>query len=147
MIAFTVNSVPVAQPRQRHRTIATGSKTFTQNYTPTTHPVNVFKAACQNAAAKALPAPLDGPLMVWLVFVLPRPSTKTTKRGPNPRLWKAGKPDIDNLIKSIHDALNGIAWIDDSQVSWINAQKIIGAPDESPRVEIRIEQSAMPSLA
>jgi Holliday junction resolvase RusA-like endonuclease len=37
------------------------------------------------------------------------------------------KPDLDNIIKSIKDGLNGIAWIDDSQVAMIdNTKKIYG---------------------
>ena len=31
-------------------------------------------------------------------------------------VWKTSKPDLDNLVKTIKDALNGVAYHDDSQV-------------------------------
>ncbi len=34
------------------------------------------------------------------------------------------KPDIDNLIKSVLDALNGIAWEDDAQIVRVTASKV-----------------------
>ena len=33
------------------------------------------------------------------------------------------KPDIDNAIKAIADALNGVAYYDDSQIVYIEATK------------------------
>ena len=46
------------------------------------------------------------------------------------------KPDIDNVLKIIADALNGIAYDDDSQIVSANIEKYY---DECPRVEISIE--------
>lgn len=139
MITFVIPAIPIAQPRQRTRVLSVGGRTFAQNYTPTKSPVNVFKAACQAAAFHAIQAPLTGPLQVWLTFVFPRPKSMTRKRGDNPRAWKSSKPDIDNVYKSLADALTGIAWVDDSQVVWLNVQKFVAAGDEQSRVEVRIE--------
>lgn len=44
-------------------------------------------------------------------------------------------PDIDNLLKSILDSLNGIAWEDDRQIAMVFAERIIGTPE---RAEIEI---------
>jgi Holliday junction resolvase RusA-like endonuclease len=33
-----------------------------------------------------------------------------------------GKGDIDNLAKSVLDALNGVAYHDDSQVVWLQSE-------------------------
>ncbi len=46
------------------------------------------------------------------------------------------KPDTDNILKSILDPLNGIAYHDDSQVCKISGLKIYG---ENPRVEVTIK--------
>lgn len=35
-----------------------------------------------------------------------------------------GKPDADNIVKLVLDALNGKAWHDDSQVTSINVNKL-----------------------
>lgn len=48
----------------------------------------------------------------------------------------AKKPDIDNIVKSILDGLNGVAWIDDAQVTEISARKYWGITD---RVTVTIE--------
>lgn len=48
------------------------------------------------------------------------------------------KPDIDNIIKSIQDGLNGVAYSDDSQVVKISAMKIYS--ETPPRVEIIIRE-------
>lgn len=46
------------------------------------------------------------------------------------------KPDIDNVYKIVADALNGIAFDDDSQIVSARIEKYY---DECPRVEISIE--------
>ena len=38
--------------------------------------------------------------------------------------FKDTKPDIDNLIKSLLDGLNGVAWKDDAQIVEIKAAKL-----------------------
>ena len=45
------------------------------------------------------------------------------------------KPDIDNYVKLVCDALNGIAWEDDNVIANIVAVKIY---DEQPRTEVHI---------
>ena len=46
------------------------------------------------------------------------------------------KPDCDNCIKSITDALNGIAYIDDSQIVSIECEKWYS---DRPRAEVMID--------
>jgi crossover junction endodeoxyribonuclease RusA len=46
--------------------------------------------------------------------------------------------DLDNLVKLVSDALNGIAWKDDRQVVVLSALKAIDR--ENPRTEVQIEQ-------
>ena len=45
------------------------------------------------------------------------------------------KPDIDNCIKVIADALNGLAYVDDTQIVVVTAEKYYA---EIPRVEVEI---------
>lgn len=45
--------------------------------------------------------------------------------------------DIDNLAKSILDALNGICWKDDSQISELHVTKNLA---DTPHIEISIEE-------
>jgi Holliday junction resolvase RusA-like endonuclease len=135
MIAFTVPSVPVAQPRQRHSAAMVGGKLVSRNYLPARHPVNAFKAAVQLAFRQAYQgAPLDGPLYLGARFVMPRPKRLTKKRGENAREWCPCKPDVDNLTKSLKDALTGLAFGDDCQVVWADVRKVYAAASEPPGV-------------
>ena len=144
-IEFTVPAVPVAQPRQRHAMIGG----HVRNYTPTKHPVNDFKATvrmayqaerqrCGNDELLHYWTP-DAEMHVSIEAVFPRPKSKTKKRGTNPREWKRSKPDWDNIGKSVCDALNGLAYNDDSQIVSASVTKMIAAADEQPHVSIVIE--------
>lgn len=58
---------------------------------------------------------LEGALQMFLVIWLERPkswSRRKVAESPFP----TGKPDLDNVVKLIGDALNGIVWHDDSQI-------------------------------
>lgn len=139
MISFSVASVPVAQPRQRHRIIAGNGRQFVSNYTPTKAPVNAFKAACQLAATTAYQGqPLEGPIKVTIVFVMPRPKALIWKTRDMPRVPSDKKPDIDNLYKSVVDCLNQVIWGDDSQIVEAILRKVVASGSEQPHVEISI---------
>lgn len=58
-------------------------------------------------------------LIVNLVFGMPIPkstSKSKTELMANGTIRPTKKPDVDNLAKAVMDALNGVAWVDDSQV-------------------------------
>lgn len=67
------------------------------------------------------PTPTDGPLSVEVLLWRPR---------------RTG--DIDNRIKPLLDALNGLAWHDDAQI----ARLLVERRDDklSPRAEVRVLQ-------
>lgn len=139
MPRFIVHSIPVAQPRQRHRVLTVAGKSFAQNYTPTKAPVNVFKAAVQAEAAKAFPdGPMDGPVHLAVIFIMPRPKSMFWKTRSMAREWHAKKPDAENLCKSLMDAMTGYAFVDDCQVAILGAQKLIAGGNESPHVEVEV---------
>lgn len=116
---FTVDATPVPQPRQRSRVIGKGKCAFIQNYTPAKHPVQEFKRAVREAASNKFAKPLDGPLSMHVTFSIPAP--KSDRKRANS--VHAQKPDIDNLLKAVMDALSGVAWVDDSQVWMVRASK------------------------
>lgn len=64
--------------------------------------------------------PIPGPLVVRLEFIL-------AKRDK----------DLDNLVKSVLDGLNGVAWQDDSQIVHLAAGKTKG---KSGQVLIQVER-------
>ena len=143
IIEFTIPSVPVAQPRQRHRIMNAGGRQFAHNYTPTTHPVNAFKAAVQLAARQAfVGAPMRCPLSLTAVFVLPRPQKFCGKKYLPNRLRHAAKPDSDNLRKSLTDALEGIVFANDSQICEEIIKKYYAAKDEQPCAIVAIGEAS-----
>ena len=52
--------------------------------------------------------------------------------------WATIKADVDNVLKSVFDSLNGICYFDDSQISVVSATKQYTL--DTPRVEIIIEE-------
>lgn len=143
-IQFTIPAVPVSQPRQRHRNVGK----FIQNYTPTKHPVNAFKAAAQMASRQAYQGPpLTGPLFLEVVFVMPRVKPSWLKKdSPWFADWKAGKRvphanarnDRDNLMKSFQDALNKLLWADDGLIYDGPVGKWVASADEQPHVRVTV---------
>lgn len=85
----------------------------------------------------------DGPMMVDLEFVMPRPMS-TPKTKPTPPAVK--RPDLDKLIRAVLDALSSAGtWKDDSQVVQISASKRIAETNEAAGVHIYV--APMPSDA
>lgn len=139
-IKFTVPAVPVAQPRQRHAIRGKkGGAQFVTNYTPADHPVNTFKAQVAWAAHNVFQgAPLTGPLSVTVLAFFHRPKNMIWKKRLMPREFKTSTPDNDNLEKSVYDALKGVVWHDDSQISINQTWKMICSGDEQPHVCVTI---------
>lgn len=54
------------------------------------------------------------------------------------QLRPTSRPDLDNYLKLVCDALNGLAWHDDSQVTTIACDKYYS---DSPRLEILYKAS------
>ena len=102
--------------------------------------VTDWKRTIQAQAIAVKPEiPLSGPLQMSLVFYLPRPASL-----PKRVLHHVKRPDIDNLFKALADALNGIAYVDDSQIVRLCAAKVYS---EQPGVSILIDEIEVPSQA
>ena len=138
-INFTVYAVPVAQPRARATTIGGKARMYEAE---TIHPIHAFKAAAAMAASQVHAGPpLDGALSLSALFVLPRPKSKRWKTRPIPRYWHTKKPDLDNLVKGLQDALNGLLWHNDTQVCrYANVEKCVASGDEKPHCEITVTE-------
>lgn len=128
---YWIPGLPVAQSRPRVR--VRGGRP---------HAYEAKKAAawkqaarvCLRAQAAEQSGPLarPGPLGVWLVAVWPL----ATRNGPA-ALWRAKRPDLDNLVKIALDAANGLLWQDDAQVAMLVAYKI-AARGCGPGVLLRV---------
>ena len=88
--------------------------------------------------------PLEGPVEVRILAVLPRPKAlcAVSKRTGLPlahpgRRWHTGKPDKDNIEKAVLDAMSDW-WMDDAQVCVGCTIKQVAAFREEPHYEIMV---------
>lgn len=135
---FTIPGVPVAQPRAR--AISAGSGHARLYEAKKEHPIHTFKATAKlTAREKFTGAPLTEPLVLSVQFVFPRPKRLQRKRDPAWRLPKPDKPDADNLLKAVMDALNEVVWADDRQIFQVtNLSKWYAAVGESPKTVVMV---------
>lgn len=77
---------------------------------------------------------LTGPVQLQIEFYLRRPSG-LAKSYDGPHLKK---PDLDKCIRAVKDALTGIVWRDDSQVTCVIAGKAYARVGEEPRAVVTI---------
>jgi Holliday junction resolvase RusA-like endonuclease len=112
---------------------------FVSHYTPakTRH----YEAALQMAAQQAMASePLfEGPLRLTLqaIFSIPESwSIKKKKMAADGELRPTGKPDADNILKSV-DALNKVVWKDDAQCIDVRIAKWYGP---KPELQVSIEE-------
>jgi Holliday junction resolvase RusA-like endonuclease len=81
--------------------------------------------------------PVDGPLTLWLRFYLPRPRTLPKKVRHHTK-----RPDLDNIVKAVKDALRGIVYRDDAQIIELLARKQYGVPGVDILVERVLHEAA-----
>ena len=83
---------------------------------------------------------LEGPILLQLdlYFQIPKSRSKAVRKRMQQGLDRPCKrPDIDNCMKSVSDALNGIAYKDDSQIVAAVFQKFWA---DEPRAVVTIEE-------
>lgn len=122
-----IRGVPV--PQARPRVAMRDGKAH--GYTPA-RCRNWQQLVAMQATHFAPATPLTGPLGLELKFVLPRPKSVSVKRRPYP----CTKPDLDNLIKGVTDALEGLFYSSDSQIVQLVAEKVYESEESRPGVRI-----------
>ena len=134
MITFTVYGEPVAQGRPR----ASTQGGFVRLYDPKKS--KDYKDYVRLAAAEHAPAALlEGPLGMVLTVYRSIPKSFSKKKAAlaeGGEIRPVSKPDVDNYLKGVKDALKGVIWKDDSQVVEVFAQKRYSA---KPRIEVKIK--------
>lgn len=129
-MAAVVFSVP-GEPVPFARAGANGKRRFTPKKQ------SDFMGTVQMYASQAMRglALLDGPLSLTIEasYVVPASWSKKKRAAA---VWKASKPDADNISKLVKDALNNVVWIDDAQVACLHVEKRYG---ERPGMVVRVE--------
>lgn len=134
MIRFTVYGEPKGKARPRFNSYT--HRTYTDKATKDYE--DLVKASYLEQVGKVSQDRI--PLRMHLKAFLQPPksvSRKTLERMEKSQIRPLKKPDVDNIGKSIADALNGIAYKDDSAIVDMQIEKYYS---EIPRVEVEIEE-------
>jgi Holliday junction resolvase RusA-like endonuclease len=131
MIEIVLLGKPVAKGRPRFNT-ETGVA-----YTP--EKTRTYEQMLRLAATDVMAgrAPLEGPLQVDMLVVVPIPKSWPLKKQAAAlagEILPTGKPDNDNFYKTI-DAGNMVVWVDDGQIVKSRIEKRYG---DRPRLELRV---------
>lgn len=122
-VTFSVDGDPVPQPRARITTRGGHGHA----YTPAGHAIHAYRAAIAAAAREAGATPTDrAPITLVVDLVFARPKSHYRKSGLKSDAPKLPRADCSNCLKGIEDALNGVAWVDDSQVGRVVVEKTYG---------------------
>lgn len=99
-----------------------------------------FKARIAFFARQAGVSILNKPVTLKITVFVPRPKYLDKRKILNPLtpIPCDKRPDLDNYIKSVMDALNGIAYRDDGQVCSVIAHKFYHNQKDAPVTEIEI---------
>ncbi|BBU40714.1 hypothetical protein APP_30060 [Aeribacillus pallidus] len=132
-IQFTVYGEPVAQGRPR----AANINGHIRMYDPKKS--SDFKNYVRLVASEHRPDKLlEGPISLTVKVYkksLKSFSKKKIAAAESGQLRPTSKPDVDNYVKGVKDALKNVIWKDDSQVVDLHISKWYS---ETPRVEITI---------
>jgi Holliday junction resolvase RusA-like endonuclease len=125
MVTFMVEGTPV--PKGRPRFARRGK--FVSTYSPKTTVDYETKVSEVAQVAMGSSEPLETPVGAYIYITLPIPASYSKKRtqaclSGEERPTK--KSDIDNFCKAVFDGMNGIVFVDDSQIVSLHSTKVYG---------------------
>lgn len=134
MITFQVTGQPVGKARPR---VTRAGRVYTPKKTEQAEQ-DIKKMA---GYAMCGDPPLQGALELSVIFRMAVPASWT--KGKRQQAYRqemrpAVKPDIDNLIKTVMDACNGVIYLDDSQVIKLAASKVYVTEEQVPMTIISV---------
>ena len=132
------DAVGKARPRYARR------GDYVHTYTPRNTQVfeEAIKHHCKTACKKDFPMyPKDTPVKVDVRIAVAIPkswSKKKREKAINDEIFPTKKPDLDNVLKSIYDAMNGFAYEDDSQICMTFAERYYTGGE--PFIDVKVEE-------
>lgn len=120
MIQLVIPCTPVAKGRPRLSKWGTYTPKKTADYEAYVQEMWMQQHGNKQPSQKPLQADIT------FEFEPPKSYAKTMRKRCIDEIWHVKKPDADNLIKAVTDALNGLAYVDDSQIVYMVVQKRYG---------------------
>jgi len=135
-VYFVVYGNPVGKGRPR----ATSRGGFVRMYTD--EKTEAYESAVADEARIAMREwqAFDTPMQLQLSAYYPIPkswSKKKRQMAMDGEIHPQVKPDLDNVMKAVLDAMNGVVYVDDSQVINMVATKRYSS---DPRVEVYLHE-------
>lgn len=136
MIKITIPGSPIGKGRPKFSTFGGYPKAYTPQ--KTVNYENLVKMAFQASGSKGYDKGIQLRAEITAYFLIPK-STSNKKRFEmlHGVIMHTKKPDADNVAKSILDALNGLAFYDDSQICELGVCKMYS---DEPRAEVTIRE-------
>ena len=137
-ISFTVIGNPVGKGRPKFSTVNGHAVAYTPKKTANYE--TLVKLSYQQQCGDCKPFDKDLPLTATITAYFPIPKSVSKRKR---EIMQGGlvphtkKPDADNLAKAVLDALNGIAYQDDSQIAALRVTKYYS---EEPHVDVEIHK-------
>jgi Holliday junction resolvase RusA-like endonuclease len=97
-----------------------------------------FEAMVALQASKFITRPLDGPIRLNMLIVLPRPKRLMRKKDYDGLVWAPKRPDRDNIEKAVNDGLK-LCFRDDAQICAGESLKCYAEKNGVARIIISIE--------
>ncbi len=136
---FTVYGEPVAKGRPRFSINRKRGYVTTRTPEKTVMYENLVRLEFHNqCGGEQFPEKAMLKMHVKAYFGIPTSASKKNKEMMiSEQIRPTKKPDADNILKAVADALNTVAYHDDSSIVHASIDKYYS---EKPRVEIRIEE-------
>ncbi len=118
-LQFDIPGKPVGKGRPRFGK----GRTWTPKATVNFETLVRLEFHCQCPGHEPVTTPVQ--VSVFAFFAVPKSRSKTFRRScAGGTVPCTTRPDSDNILKIICDALNGIAYVDDRQVCWAQVRKL-----------------------
>ena len=136
---------PLAKPRERARAVAPkGRKPFATMYPDPkwgSDAKPAWKQDCQEAMSYDLKDPENVEALKYLFDRLVKVRVQFVCTRPPTTKLEVPAPDLDNMIKAVLDAGNGVLWADDRQITDIVASKRWAQVNWPPYIFVEVEQA------
>lgn len=134
MIEFTVYGEPKGKGRPQFARVGNFVHTYTDDKTTTYE--NLVRLSFVNSGHEPY---MNNESLCCVLHIYQSIPKSTSKKNRElmlqHKLFPAKKPDIDNVVKSIFDGLNKVAFKDDTQIIELHCYNFYS---DEPRVEVKI---------